>query len=132
MWWTLCFFKNIKSEVENLGFSIISEDFDRPWGGFFLIDEKQSQKFVHNLISKEINIRNQKISPKILIITDHYFYNNKKIDTLKNIKSIIDEIPSIEKIVVIPYGKKEILITDIEYIDWNTILKDTNKEENNV
>lgn len=62
------FFKNIKSEVENLGFSIISEDFDRPWGGFFLIDEKQSQKFVHNLISKEINIRNQKISPKILIV----------------------------------------------------------------
>ena len=43
------FFKNIKSEVENLGFSIISEDFDRPWGGFFLIDEKQSQKFVINV-----------------------------------------------------------------------------------
>ena len=73
--------------------------------------------------------RFKQISPKILIITDHYFYNNKKIDTLKNIRSIIDEIPSIEKIVVVPYGNKEILITDFEYINWNTIIKNKNKYE---
>ena len=73
--------------------------------------------------------RFKQISPKILIITDHYFYNNKKIDTLKNIRSIIDEIPSIEKIVVVPYGNKEILITDFEYVNWNTIIKNKNKYE---
>ena len=38
------FYEKIKSEVKDLGFSIIYEDFDRPWGGFFQIDERQSQK----------------------------------------------------------------------------------------
>ena len=62
------FYENIKSEVKNLGFSIIHEDFNRPWGGFFQIDQRQSQKFVHTFISKEINVNSLKISPKILIV----------------------------------------------------------------
>ena len=62
------FYDNIKSEVKNLGFSIIHEDFNRPWGGFFQIDQRQSQKFVHTFISKEINVNSLKISPKILIV----------------------------------------------------------------
>ena len=62
------FYENIKSEVKNLGFSITHEDFNRPWGGFFQIDQRQSQKFVHTFISKEINVNNLKISPKILIV----------------------------------------------------------------
>ena len=62
------FYENIKSEVKNLGFSITHEDFNRPWGGFFQIDQRQSQKFVHTLISKEINVNSLKISPKILIV----------------------------------------------------------------
>tara|TARA_Y100000991_G_C21837070_1_gene290672 strand:+ start:212 stop:691 length:480 start_codon:yes stop_codon:yes gene_type:complete len=62
------FYENIKGEVKDLGFSIIKEDFNRPWGGFFQIDQRQSQKFVHTLISKEINVNSLKISPKILIV----------------------------------------------------------------
>ena len=62
------FYDNIKSEVKNLGFSITHEDFNRPWGGFFQIDQRQSQKFVHTFISKEINVNSLKISPKILIV----------------------------------------------------------------
>ena len=62
------FYENIKSEVKNLGFSITHEDFNRPWGGFFQIDQRQSQKFVHTFISKEINLDSLKISPKILIV----------------------------------------------------------------
>ena len=42
---------------------------------------------------KAIIDRFKQIDPKILIITDYYFYNNKKIDTLKDIHSIIKEIP---------------------------------------
>ena len=62
------FYENIKSEVKNLGFSITHEDFNKPWGGYFQIDQRQSQKFVHTFISKEINVNNLKISPKILIV----------------------------------------------------------------
>ena len=62
------FYENIKSEVKNLGFSITHEDFNKPWGGYFQIDQRQSQKFVHTFISKEINVNSLKISPKILIV----------------------------------------------------------------
>ena len=62
------FYENIKSEVKNLGFSITHEDFNKPWGGYFQIDQRQSQKFVHTFISKEINVNNLKIRPKILIV----------------------------------------------------------------
>jgi len=76
---------------------------------------------------KAIMDRFKQISPKILIITDHYFYNNKKIDTMKNIKSIINEIPSIKNIIVIPYGDNQIPVTDFEYTNWNLILESKNK-----
>ena len=77
------FYENIKSEVKNLGFSIIHEDFNRPWGGFFQIDQRQSQKFVHTLISQEINVNSLKISPKILIVEPNQrlswqFHNRRK------------------------------------------------------
>ena len=73
--------------------------------------------------------RFKQIKPKVLIITDHYFYNNKKIDTLKYIKSIINEIPSIENIILVPYGKNKILIEDFKYKNWNEILKSKDKYE---
>ena len=76
------FYENIKSEVKNLGFSITHEDLNRPWGGFFQIDQRQSQKFVHTLISKEINVSNLKISPKILIVEPNqrlsWQYHNRR------------------------------------------------------
>ena len=77
--------------------------------------------------AKAIIDRFKQIRPKILIITDYYFYNNKKIDTLKNLKSIINEIPSIKNVIVIPYENKEITIKDIEYTNWNIILENNNK-----
>ena len=78
---------------------------------------------------KAIIDRFKQISPKILIITDHYFYNNKKIDTLKNIKSIITEIPSIKNIIVVPYSDNEISIKAFKYTNWNSILENKNKYE---
>ena len=57
--------------VESFGFKIVSQDFNRPWGGFLVIDEDQSQKF-SNQFFKGINIHSLKISgklsPKILIV----------------------------------------------------------------
>ncbi len=78
---------------------------------------------------KAIIDRFKQIEPKVLIITDHYFYNNKKIDTLKYIKSIINEIPSIENIIIVPYGENKILIEDFKYKNWNEILKSKDKYE---
>lgn len=39
-------FDKIRSELQKHKFSIINEDQTRPWGGFFVIDEKQTSNFV--------------------------------------------------------------------------------------
>ncbi len=76
---------------------------------------------------KAIIDRFKQIEPKVLIISDHYFYNNKKIDTLKNINSVLNELPSIENIIIIPYSDENILIEDFEYTNWKDIINQTDK-----
>jgi hypothetical protein len=29
-------------EIESFGFSVVSHDFERPWGGFLVLDENQA------------------------------------------------------------------------------------------
>jgi len=61
----------IQELMESFGFKIVSKDFQRPWGGFLVIDENQAQNFSNHFF-KGINIEDLKISgklsPKILII----------------------------------------------------------------
>ena len=47
------------------------------------------------------------IEPRVLFTADGYFYNGKEFDSLKRISEIIKELPSIERIVVIPYKDME-------------------------
>ena len=65
------YYKEIEVKIESLGFNIISKDFQRPWGGFLVIDEDQAQDF-SNQFFKGINVEELKISgklsPKILIV----------------------------------------------------------------
>jgi mannose-6-phosphate isomerase len=64
-------FKEIKKEIESFGFRVISHDFERPWGGFLVIDETQAQdfsnKFFEGLDVETLKIGG-KLSPKILIV----------------------------------------------------------------
>jgi len=64
-------FTEIQKYIEAIGFTIISKDFDRPWGGFLVIDETQAQDF-SNIFFKGLDINTLKIdgklSPKILIV----------------------------------------------------------------
>lgn len=43
------------------------------------------------------------IEPKVLFTADGYFFKGKKFDSLERISSIIKELPSIEKVVVVSY-----------------------------
>ena len=45
------------------------------------------------------------ISPKILFTADGYFYNGKAHDSLERIGGILQQLPSIENVVVIPYTR---------------------------
>jgi acetoacetyl-CoA synthetase len=43
------------------------------------------------------------IEPRVLFTTDGYFYNGKAIDVLARLAEIAERLPSVEKIVVVPY-----------------------------
>lgn len=64
-------FAEIESYLKGLNLSIVTSDFARPWGGFFVIDETQSKQFA-NLFFPGIDIStlriSGKLSPKILIV----------------------------------------------------------------
>ncbi len=53
------------------------------------------------------------IEPKIIFSADGYFYNGKAHDSVRRIKEIVDQIPSIEKVVVIPYTRERADISAI-------------------
>ena len=60
----------IENEIKGLGFDIVSKDFERPWGGFLVIDENQAQEFANKFfdgINTE-SLKGGKLSPKILIV----------------------------------------------------------------
>jgi len=64
-------FEKVAAMLRQSGFSIVDKDDDRPWGGFYVIDEVQAAKFVQHFFPEEhidtLKITN-KLSPKILIV----------------------------------------------------------------
>jgi acetoacetyl-CoA synthetase len=63
------------------------------------------------------------IEPKILFTADGYFYNGKTHSSLDRIAGIIREIPSIEKLVVIPYTQERADIGSIpKSVHYNEFL----------
>jgi acetoacetyl-CoA synthetase len=46
------------------------------------------------------------IEPKILFATDGYFYGGRTIDLLPRLREIVDRLPSVEKLIVVPYTER--------------------------
>ncbi|WP_118193295.1 cupin domain-containing protein [Albibacterium indicum] len=64
-------FNDIEQTLVNHGFTIVERDENRPWGGFFVIDEEQAQQFADAFFDgidvKDLRIAG-KLSPKILFV----------------------------------------------------------------
>ncbi|NVO84301.1 cupin domain-containing protein [Hymenobacter terrestris] len=64
-------FLETRQQLEIDGFRIRHEDLARPWGGFFVLDETQTQRFANQyfagLAIDELRIAGQ-LSPKILLV----------------------------------------------------------------
>jgi acetoacetyl-CoA synthetase len=77
--------------------------------------------------------RFSQINPKILFITDQYFYNGKQINIIDRLPEILEAIPSIKNVVVsnypgqsfIKYKKK---IKEIKLISWSELMKINTKD----
>ena len=72
--------------------------------------------------------RFKQIEPKVLITSDYYFYNGKKINILEKVDNILKDIPSIKKIIVFSYNQSK-KIDAKKYINFNEILDKSNLDE---
>ena len=64
-------FEKVQQYLDSLQLKVVAKDFERPWGGFFVIDETQAAKFA-GIFFPGIDVGDLKISgklsPKILIV----------------------------------------------------------------
>ena len=87
--------------IKSYGFNIISKDFERPWGGFLVIDESQAQKF-SNQFFKGLDVNTLKIggelSPKILMVKPNarlsWQYHNRRAEIWQIFKGSVGVIRS--------------------------------------
>ncbi len=66
------------------------------------------------------------INPKVLFTVDGYYYNGRAISILDNVKACIEAIPSIEKVVIIPYLHP---YTDKDYVTYDNFIKDFKSQD---
>lgn len=64
-------FNKTEQNIEELGFTIVDQDWERPWGGFFVIKEEEAPEFAKlyfdNVQVDELK-NSAKLSPKILVV----------------------------------------------------------------
>lgn len=64
-------FQSVQQYLDTLGLSVVSKDMNRPWGGFFVLDETQAEKFgalfFPGIALDTLKIGG-KLSPKILMV----------------------------------------------------------------
>ena len=64
-------FTQIQTFLDEQGFTVISQDHTRPWGGFFVLDETQAPAFIQKFFS-HLSLKDfegfEKLSPKILVV----------------------------------------------------------------
>jgi acetoacetyl-CoA synthetase len=68
------------------------------------------------------------ITPKILIVADGYFYNGKPIDVRPKVAEVVAGLPSVEKVIVVPYLMETLAANDLKEIPnavaWDDFIKD--------
>ncbi len=72
--------------------------------------------------------RFSQIKPKVIFVTNEYFYNGKQIDILERIPEIINQIPSIKHIIITNYpGQKKMVkkfkINKVNVKVWSELMK---------
>lgn len=65
-------FSEVEKYLTGKGYHIVNKDFGRPWGGFFVIDEGQAEKFGNEFFPgidmASLKVRDGKLSPKVLMV----------------------------------------------------------------
>lgn len=94
-------FFDIAQKLSRQELKVVSKDFNRPWGGFFVIDEKQSQKFANTYFDgldvSGLRVAG-KLSPKILVIKPEarlsWQYHHRRAETWRVIEGPVGIVRS--------------------------------------
>lgn len=113
-------FSVVEEKLTGQGFTFERTDFNRPWGGFFVIDEAQAKQFCE-LYYPEEDLENLtkggRVSPKILVVSPNkrlsWQYHHRRSEVWKLIKgeagvvrSMTDEMGDVHQLEI---GEKVIL-----------------------
>lgn len=63
--------KRIEQMLVDQGFEVAGRDFEKPWGGYFVIKEDQTEKFIQEFFEDYAELfagSKEKLSPKILVV----------------------------------------------------------------
>ena len=90
-------FLKVADMLQQLGFTVVNKDDNRPWGGFYVIDEAHALAFVKHYFPEE-NIDDlkitEKLSPKILLVAPHkrlsWQYHNRRAEIWKCIEGPVE------------------------------------------
>ena len=64
--------------------------------------------------------RFKQIEPKVLITSDYYFYNGKKINVIERLPEILKKIPSIKKVVIVD---EDVDISNGDEVEWAVLTR---------
>ena len=122
-------FSDIAEKLAHQGLKVVSKDFDRPWGGFFVIDEEQAQEFANTYFDgldvSGLRVAG-KLSPKVLLVKPEarlsWQYHHRRKETWRVVegpvgiaRSLTDEQGSVEEFttgetVVMEMGERHRLV----------------------
>jgi len=94
-------FSRIEEQIQSNGFTVTDKDHQRPWGGFFVIDETQASKFAQiyfeSMSADELNISG-KLSPKILVVQENkrlsWQYHHRRAEIWKVLEGPVGVVTS--------------------------------------
>lgn len=73
--------------------------------------------------------RIKQIAPKIFIAVDGYTYNGKPFNRMNVVKEISEQLPSVEKVIIIPYLEEQPAIQEIKNaVWWNDLIQNETAE----
>ena len=94
-------FREIEQQLTEQGFSISQQDQSRPWGGFFVLNEDQAQRFsdlyFDGMSVEKLRISG-KLSPKILIVAPQkrlsWQYHHRRAEIWRVIRGTVGVVTS--------------------------------------
>ena len=70
------------------------------------------------------------IEPKVLFATDGYYYNGKTIGSLDRISNVLEQLPGVQRVVVVPFTQRTSDLNNLgNAVSWDAFLSDAEEIE---